>query len=237
MEGTLKDWNVTALSMIRRALEGKDAANREGTSYGSSSRRRSLASATPSPDDSPPNVVSGANIGVDAPADARGQLSLQWVLSAVLRQSDSHGGQRVSERTEAREGGGSGGEEGSDGHAECLSPVRMDVGDEPAEVARVNLAELLRDAREEGDGKGEEEEEDEEGGVGVMEALVDTSEDLVAAVERQQEVSADGTGAGGVSGVALLDGIRDGTACRLGMLLLVGSSGLLRLAVLFASLC
>lgn len=216
MDGTLAAWNLTALTIIRQALGAKETL---GGPSGSSddNRHASGASAARPPyprwgslsrndtgDDST-GWQSFLSRVVNASLTGRSFSSRYLERGQSLAVSDGRGADRVGggadesyveAAVESVDRGVSTGGQGAP------SPVRIvgrGVG-RGGNEAPADLAELLRAAQDEelGDGNGENGEEevigdnersDDEGSEGIMEALLDTSECLVAVVQMQQEVN------------------------------------------------
>lgn len=195
MEGTLKDWNQAALAFIQRALSAKGAAD---GSTRANSHRRAFASIRPSTDLRTPDSTDGglgvADEGSPVGAGVRRFSVLQRALSLGRLFSYDQGEQRLSEsRGDALSEQGRGENEDVDERLmEEGGAARLARDREEDRMTRVDLAELLKDAQQDGvAGTGEEEKEEEEKEAeGVFEALLNTSEDLIALIETQQEVGA-----------------------------------------------
>lgn len=200
MEGTLEEWNVAALSLIRGALEPKDAVDdtafsreadrdpaeakfRPASLTRENSRFRSVASAAPSVAFSPVHGINrqnGMSVGTPRRPSASGRVP------GFSRMNSSSPRGRLASGLNA-----DGIQEGFDqaainSHTVFPSPLRVRRGREDESLwARVDLAGLLRDARQDSWGGGVEAGRK----VGVMDALLATSQELIDAVQTQPEVS------------------------------------------------
>lgn len=187
MDGALTAWNTSALAIIRRALEGKGLVVDD-------TLRGSLLSSISSPEPSPLSACDREDI---LTVDSSGLPVFRPICSAGRRESQSS----MRDGESLGEGIGENIEREiavkTCRSVDILSPNRLGHIEE-RERARVDVGGSANDARydrrwdeEKAQGEGEK-----EAGV-VMEALLQTSEKLEAAVERQQKVGASGEGGGG----------------------------------------
>lgn len=190
------------------------SSSSSGSNNITSRSHHSLASALTSKDCSPRNrrSRSGGDDGADESRRPRhaGSQSGLWRVTNAARgggeggaSDQAEGGQQLGQ--EGGGGGGGGGREGGEEGEETTAfrtrgdqisnssssnakggsrGSRLGPEDTEVEEARADFSELLRDAQEAtGEGRGARPEGD------IMEALLETSEGLVAAVEMQQKVS------------------------------------------------
>lgn len=161
IEDTLAEWNETALTTIRTALESREAARRINTNV-TSNPRRPLAAATPS--------ASGRSLGeaygrVDVATVRRGQSLFRRAASFARINSWVGDLQGAGEENDERDAGAV-----QDRNQPACGSLNGD-GDEKVGVARADLVGLLADEPQEGR---------------VMEALLVTSEQVIADVGAQQ---------------------------------------------------
>lgn len=178
MDGALTAWNTSALAIIRRALEVKGLVVDD-------TLRGSLLSSISSPEPSP---LSACDRGDILTVDSSGQPVLRPTCNAGRRESESS----MRDGESLGEGIGESIEREIAvkpcRSVEILSPNRSGQNEEWGR-ARVDVGGVANDARDDGqcdEEKGQGEGEKEAGG--FMEALLQTSEKLEAAVERQQKV-------------------------------------------------
>lgn len=208
MEGTLREWTVAALAIVRRTLEaspdGMSHVSSSSSNISKSSRGRSSGSG------SKRRKFSG-EAEVDATErsrPARPTSVLRRVLSLGRRESEGLGQDLSEDATDTEEhhkqavregprgdattsatGDNARGNE-DEGAAGSSPPAQPRPGEEGVQEAEADLAELWRDAQEEkGEGVGMGLGQEGQGESDVIGALLETSEKVVAAVETKQKVS------------------------------------------------